>query len=253
MASPPGEAYNSHSIHSERETMKRFSWLFTLCMGILPVFAGAAPVEVARVKLVLAEPNWESTTVDLGDAKLDSARSNSNTGMCGALEGHAKVLVLRDADRKAVATMLVYATYGAARNLRMTGGCPADPRLYVRDFTNGRQESPECVLIDRVDANAFVKDGRSRLGQAYAKAPFDVPAKALLLWGYFANSTGAIIQVETLIDPALKGLDGVKPGAAVPTWLSEPVAAWADAFGESARKALRSFSGELKVPPMEFF
>ena len=85
--------------------MKRFSWLFTLCMGILPAFAGAAPVEVARVKLVLAEPNWESTVVDLGDAKLGSSRGNSDAGLFGALEGHAKLLTLRNADRRPVATM----------------------------------------------------------------------------------------------------------------------------------------------------
>lgn len=234
--------------------MKLRSALVSLGLAALPLVSLAGPtVEVARVKLVFAEPGWESIGVDLGDAKLDSARSSSDQGMFGALEAHSKVLTLRDAEGQAVMTMLVYATYGAARNLRITGECPPIPQVYVRDFTKGRAESPECVTFGGAfDGPDFVTRSRSRLAQAYAKAPFDVPRHAGLLRGFFANSTGALIAVEALIAPGFKGLAGSRAGAALPDTVAEPIAAWADAFGESARKALRSFSGEFVVPPVGF-
>lgn len=235
--------------------MKLAILLLALCLGTAPTAARAGTtVEVARVKLVLAEDGWESLVVKLGDVKLDSARGSTSLGMFGGLEAHAKVLTLRDAERQPLAVMLVYATFGAARNLRLSGDCPPDGRLYVRDFTRGRIESPECVLIGgRLDGKRFVQQSGSRLAEAWRLAPFDVPDQAMLLHGNFANSTGAVIVVEALISPHLKGLDGAQPGAAVPEGLPEPIAAWADAFGEAARKALRSFSGELSMPPVDFY
>lgn len=235
--------------------MKSLNTLLGLGLAAAALVAQAGPtVEVARVKLVLAEPGWKSTAVDLGNIKLDSSRSSTGQGMFGSLEGHARVLTLRGADEKPVAAMLVYATYGAARNLRLEGSCPASERAYVRDFTGGRRESPECVQLYGVfDGSHLVKESQTRLAAAWSQNPFEVPDKALLLVGNFANSTGAIIYVEALISPALQGLAGRKPEAAVPAGLPEEIAAWADAFGDAARKALRSFSGELAMPVFEFY
>jgi hypothetical protein len=217
-----------------------------LCLGMAlgPLVAQAQTrVEVGRVKLMLAESGWKAQDVPAEDLGVDQ-------GVSGMIRGKAKVVTLYDGGGEPVATMLVYATWGSNLSLRIQSRCPPNDELYVRDFTKGRNAAPECLKVGGpFDGALMASTALRRFMRAREAGQVDVPAEAYVLIGDFAAGNGAVIEIEALIDARVVGLEA-QPAAAVPGPLAPGIAAWGDALGEAARSALRSMSGELRVPPV---
>ncbi len=213
--------------------------------ALAPLMAQAqTKVEVGRVKLVLAESGWKELDVVSEDLGVDK-------GVSGMIRGKAKVVTLYDAGDEPVATMLVYATWGSNLSLRIESRCPSDDELYVRDFTKGRNAAPECLKVGGPFNGArMASTALRRFRQARETSQVDVPSAAYVLIGDFAAGNGAAIEIEALIDARVVGLEA-QPVGAVPGLLAPGIAAWGDALGEAARSALRSMSGELRVPPVK--
>lgn len=223
---------------------KTLALLFCGTLATLPFGAAAeSKVEVGRVKVVLAEDGWQATDVEADDIGVDK-------GISGVIRGKAKVLTLAGPDGKAIAAIHVYATWGSNLSLRIESHCEAGGGFYVNDFTKGRNAAPECLKMVRpMPSEALMKGRLARLGKANEVQKLNVPEMAYVLLGDFAMGNGAVIEFEGLLAPDFNGLPGGKPTGS-PGSVPDEVAAWGDALGEAARKALRSMSGELRMPPV---
>jgi hypothetical protein len=218
----------------------------------LPAHAGSA-AEIGRVKLVLAEDGWQAVGVKA--ASIGVATPGATVAVEGSIAGQAKLLTLRSAEGVVQAVVLVYTTYGTGQSIIYSNNCPATMNgLYVHDLAKGRRQSPECIFLGgpfgteaQIDAG-----GLSRMRAARKETKFDLPPAAYLVNAFFANSSGAVIQVEALLSPEFKGAQGSPLGGPLPKGLPPEIAAWGDALGLAVREALNSFSGELRMPPIAF-
>jgi hypothetical protein len=215
------------------------------CIGVVPMAAAQPPIEIARVKVLVAEDGWEVREGPPLNLLVDQ-------GFSGAALGQAKVMVLRDPASQPLAVFVVGATWGRS-GVTPNGTCPPHATTYVRDFTNGRFDTPECLRFGGpFNSEIIIASGLPRLREARKVMQIDLPPRAYVVSVYMTNTNGAMVAMEGLLAPNFVGISSRKPVKPVPRSIPDPLAAWADALAEAALASVRSIGGELAMPKVDF-
>jgi hypothetical protein len=225
--------------------LRRLLSFVVACIGVVPLAAAQPPIEIARIKVLVAEDGWEVREGPPFNLVVDQ-------GFSGSAQGQTKVMVLRDPDSKPLAVLLVGATWGRS-GVIPNGTCPRLASAYVRDFTNGRFDTPECLRFGGpFNSEVIIASSLPRMREAQKLMQIDLPPRAYSVLVYMTNRNGSVVAIEGLLAPSFVGVANRKPAEIVPPSIPSTLAAWADALGEAALASVRSMGGELAIPKIEF-
>ena len=233
---------------SKRQGLARWHSLLALAGALLccPVAQAAGKrVEVAPFVLQLQEAGWV-------EREAVASTMQVNNGAALGIGRQAKLIYLPAGPGDVAAVMRVRASRGPG-SVFVANDCEADEDSYVNDQTRGRKFAPECVqvygpLSSRGVLAEYLADAREVL----EREQLSIGASAWLVSIWFANDNGSTLHIDLLLDRelSLAELAGTPPEAKLPDNIPPQIAAWADALGRAARGSIRSFSGELAVPPL---
>lgn len=214
--------------------------------------AQAAPeFKVAGVTVSMAEDGWE-----LFEAKAPPGMLGSG-GIDGTMPSQARLALKRDARGRIQAALLISSHFGAKGPVTIGGSCPApregDSSLHAVRIGDPMGGPRTCSTIAGPGDGAQIVEMIEPLAAAKSAHPFEVPARAYLVWGYSVDQMAAFFSVEGLIAEGFAGLEGKLPSRALDTSFDPALAAWNEAFAASIKKSLSGiFSRSTQLPPITF-
>ena len=202
--------------------------------------------EVGRVRLTLPQGEW--VTVSTNDSDLTYGGHGS-----GTIKAQTTARALIDKEKNLLAILFIRASSSAVSGAPMefTSGCKTLNTEYVDDATTGSYTRLDCLRVWRaMNPTAWIKKNavatNTELDQRGIKSP---------MRGYqFSYQVG--MPNGTFI--AASGIISYGPLALIPDakkdakYAGMPGVAYGQAFAEAVRTSVRSLSGELTVPQIDY-
>lgn len=221
---------------------------------------------VASAAVAMAGPSWAGPTFKLagvnvtipGDgwevfpAKAPSGMLGSG-GIDGTLPSEARLAVLKNANGRVMAALLISSHYGAKRPVTIGGRCPqprdGDSSSHYVSIGHPMGGPRTCSMIAGPGDGDHLVGMIDSLGAARTEHPFDAPDRAYFVWGYSVDQMASHFSVEGVIAEGFVGLEGKVPSGTLANSFEPALAAWNDAFAAALKEALGGvFSRSTQLP-----
>jgi hypothetical protein len=210
----------------------------------------ALEVDVGRATISLNGENWQA----VADEKQEGT---VNGGDVRNFDIKQKTWFLTDGSKKVKAILRIRGTAsGISSNYGVSfgGGCKKieDPNVYTKDNTGGSLKQMDCLRIYHFNQSAGLLNQVYKVEQAYAKDKgMSLPNKGSFVTNMVTMSSGTFLDISIFAGEDWSGPSG-SAIEGIPAAIKPEVAAWADEMAKAARGSVRSFSGKMVMPPLEF-
>jgi hypothetical protein len=223
-----------------------FGLVFGGLMSCGAVFA--MDIEVGRATISLNSDKW--TPVN------ETNQSGNYSGReSGSFDIKEKSWILQDEAKKVKAVLKIRSTpSGAGVPLSFNGGCKAaeNANVYVKDATGGSLRAIDCLRAFYVgNAPEFVNRAFKDEFAHIQTNKLTNPKAGIFMSNMVTMSTGTFLSIVMLVDSDLTGLPVVEAEVVPPT-IKPEVIAWANEMAKASRGSVRSFSGKMVMPAIEF-
>jgi hypothetical protein len=208
----------------------------------------AMDVEVGRATVSLNSDKW--LVVNEAD------QSGSFTGReNGSFSIKEKSWILQDDAKKVKAVLKIRSTPGGAGvNLSFNGGCKAaeNQNVYVKDATGGSVRAIDCLRAFYVgNASEFITRAFKDESAHIQTNTLTNPKTGIFISNTVTMSSGTFMSIVIFVDSDMTGLP-VTETEIVPPSIKPEVIAWANEMAKASRSSVRSFSGKMVMPAIEF-
>jgi hypothetical protein len=208
----------------------------------------AMDIEVGRATISLNSDKWTSVN--------EANQSGSYSGReSGSFDIKEKSWVLQDESKKVKAILKIRSTPGGAGvPLSFNGGCKAaeNANVYVKDATGGNLRAIDCLRAFYVGNAAEFVNRAFKDEFAYIQTnKLTNPKAGIFMSNMVTMSSGTFLSIVMLADSDMTGLP-VADAEVVPQNIKPEVIAWANEMAKASRGSVRSFSGKMVMPAIEF-
>jgi hypothetical protein len=229
-------------------SLKNLRVIFAAVCVAISFSAYALEEDVGRAKLILNGDNW----IAVSETKQEGAVSDG-TGY-GIVQ---KSWILTNSANKILALVRVRGTAGGItheRSINFTAGCPksTSQQVYVNDSTGGSTTRVDCLRVfpNVASASLFSQNFKNEKEFADSKS-FGIAGNGTFMTNFVSMSSGTWLAVSAYFGPEWKGI----PAEAVsdlPAAIKPEFATWAVEMAKASRESVRSFSGKIAMPAIEF-
>jgi hypothetical protein len=214
-------------------------------------FAYALEADVGRATIILQGDNWQEIANDKQEGNVSGGNGS------GILEIKQKTWLLTDGSKNVKAILLVRGTsggYASEYGVSFRAGCKKNdsPYAYTKDDTGGSSTQLDCLRAFHIPQSAGLINQMYKVEQEFAKNKgLNLPKKGTFVNNMVSMSSGTFLFVSIFADEDWSGV----PSAAIdgiPATIKSEVVAWANEMSKAARSSVRSFSGKMVMPPIEF-
>jgi hypothetical protein len=224
--------------------------IFGVFLGGLMSCGGvfAMEIEVGRATISLNSDKWTAVN--------ETNQSGNYSGReTGSFDIKEKSWILQDETKKVKAVLKIRSTPGGASvPLSFTGGCKAaeNANVYVKDATGGSLRAIDCLRAFYVgNATEFVNRAFKEESAHIQTNKLTNPKAGIFMSNMVTMSSGTFLSIVMLVDSDLVGLP-VAEAEVVPPTIKPEVIAWANEMAKASRGSVRSFSGKMVMPVIEF-
>jgi hypothetical protein len=210
----------------------------------------ALEAEVGRATVILSGEHWL--------AVVDEKQVGTVTGgEVPNFDIKQKTWVLTDGAQKIKAILRVRGiASGITSNYGISfgSGCKKNehPFVYTKDFTNGSLSQVDCLRIYHIPNSTDLLNDIHKTEQTFAKNKgLLVPTKGTFINHFVSMSTGTFLDVSVFADENWSGVSSAAIDG-IPLSIKPEIVAWANEMTKAARGSVRSFSGKMVFPPIEF-
>jgi hypothetical protein len=222
-----------------------------LC-GLLAICGVASAMEsdVGRATVFLTGNNW----LIASDEKL---AGTLNGGETPNFEIKQKTWFLTDGAQKIKAILRVRGIgSGITSNYGISfgSGCKKNdhPSVYTKDFTNGSLRQLDCLNIYNISNSNDLLNQVYKVEQGSAKdKSMQIPTKGTFLTYVVSMSSGTFLDIAVFADEDWIGSQGEAVDG-IPAVIKPEIVAWANEMAKASRSSVRSFSGKMIMPSIEF-
>jgi hypothetical protein len=208
----------------------------------------AMDIEVGRATISLNSDKW----VPVKETDQSAGYSGREVGSFAVKE---KSWILQDESNKVKAIIKIRSTAGGAGvPLSFNGGCKAaeNANVYVKDATGGSTRAIDCLRAFYVgNATEFATRAFKEESAHIQTSKLINPKAGIYMSNMVTMSSGTFLSINMLVDSDLTGLS-VADAEVVPSSIKPEVIAWANEMAKASRSSVRSFSGKMVMPPIEF-
>jgi Tfp pilus tip-associated adhesin PilY1 len=208
----------------------------------------AMDIEVGRATISLNSDKWVPV--------IESNQSGNYSGReSGSFDIKEKSWILQDESNKVKAVLKIRSTPGGAGvALRFTAGCKTaeNANVYVKDATGGSLSAIDCLrAFYVVNAPEFVSRAFKDEFAHIQTKKLTNPKAGIFISNVVTMSSGTFLSIVMLVDNDMTGLP-IADAEVVPPMIKPEVIAWANEMAKASRSSVRSFSGKMVMPAIEF-
>jgi hypothetical protein len=230
--------------------LKKIRSIFVYGLMLLSTGSQALEVDVGRATITLAGENWQSVVDEKVEGNVIGAEART-------FDIKQKTWFLTDGSKKVKAILRVRGTSSGAggnNSVVFQDGCKKNdnPNVYTNDHTGGSLSQLDCLRIYHIPQSSGLLNQVFKVEQGYAaNKGFNLPARGTFLSNTVSMSTGTFLDVALFADQDWAGIPATNTEG-IPATIKPEVVAWAAEMAKAARGSVRSFSGKMAMPAIEF-
>ena len=212
-------------------------------------------ISVGRATIALNGDKWQL-----------AGEENKTSNFTGGREGGGsqgvtqKTYFLADETGRLKAVLKIDATNsGTSSPMRFTGGCEAaksataNRNMLVIDATSGSLSAIDCLRIYNVlTPMPFLAAVLKSDWEAISKKNLQLPKKMVFVSQFVTTSNGTYLGASLFADDSWVGAPSNAIEANPATAISPEALAWGKLLAQASRDSVRSFSGKMQMPDIEF-
>jgi hypothetical protein len=212
-------------------------------LAIMQPVAAQEKFDVGRVNITFPSPGWKR--IKLEDAGVPYAGFH----IMGTYPAETQLFVNATPDKKVLSIMRIRASKGGIMigNFVYSPKCEASDANHAEGNSGPGRSFAQCLVVYPLfSTSSLLKYLEIENETKFKSFAGDVPEKGMrLISAYYASANGTFISIEILLAPQFVGLRGNSTQ-------DDPHLLWGRELMDAVKGSVRSFSGDMKFPAMEF-
>ena len=230
--------------------LKKLRSIFVYGLIAFSAAVHALEVDVGRATISLNGENWQVVVDEKQEGTVTGGEARN-------FDIKQKTWFLTDGSKKVKAILRIRGTASGINSnygVSFSGGCKKieDLNVYTKDNTGGSLSQVDCLRIFQINQSAGLLNQVYKAEQAYAKDKgMSLPSRGSFVTNTVTMSSGTFLDISIFAGEDWSGTSSTAIEG-IPATIKPEVAAWADEMAKAARGSVRSFSGKMVMPPLEF-